>query len=534
MLNLTQDTIQAMIKTNIYDHPYALPIDKSQAESELISQGWTKINSEFDSKYTNNPHTGYRANVWQKDNVIIIENGCLELTDTNDIANGLDIAMGRLSNQTKSAENLYQSIKQNSQYNNCQITTTGYSLGGYLADYLGVANGISTISIAGPGMSEELIRSLSGPSSNNNILNLTFDDDPVGNYGNWGNIQYPGINIKFNGLLGIPFLPNLDLAIFDHWRIPMELEDILENHGLDYIFDPSKSSSSREYKAWQETMEQNNNAFNSQFNSAEAAIHIVPRSPFWDPIILDLDNDGIETTTRKNGVYFDHNTNGFAENSAWVGADDGLLVRDLNNNGTIDSGRELFGNNTMLANQILATSGYQALAELDTNSDGKIDINDTAFATLKILKGDGTLETLDEAGIKSVNLAYSTTNATDANGNVQVKSGSFTKTDNTTGSVGEFNFDINSTYSVATQWVEESTQIQALPDAQGFGNVYTLRQAMARDLSGDLQDLVESFVAETNTQARLALAEQILYKWTGTENVSTTGRGEFDGKKLAA
>ena len=54
-------------------------------------------------------------------------------------------------------------------------------------------------------------------------------------------------------------------------------------------------------------------------------------------------------------MYFDHNTNGFAENSAWVGADDGLLVRDLNNNGTIDSGRELFGNNTMLANQTLAT-----------------------------------------------------------------------------------------------------------------------------------------------------------------------------------
>ena len=54
-------------------------------------------------------------------------------------------------------------------------------------------------------------------------------------------------------------------------------------------------------------------------------------------------------------MYFDHNTNGFAENSAWVGEDDGLLVRDLNNNGTIDSGRELFGNNTMLANQTLAT-----------------------------------------------------------------------------------------------------------------------------------------------------------------------------------
>jgi len=86
----------------------------------------------------------------------------------------------------------------------------------------------------------------------------------------------------------------------------------------------------------------------SLFNQAEEAIHIVPRTTFWDPIMLDLDNDGIETTTRENGIYFDHEVNGFAENSAWVGADDGLLVRDLDSNGVIDSGRELFGNNTLL------------------------------------------------------------------------------------------------------------------------------------------------------------------------------------------
>jgi len=69
----------------------------------------------------------------------------------------------------------------------------------------------------------------------------------------------------------------------------------------------------------------------------------------------------------------------------------------LNNNGVIDSGRELFGNSTVLTNGQLATSCYQALAELDTNHDGIIDANDLNFSSLKILKGDGTLETLDQA-----------------------------------------------------------------------------------------------------------------------------------------
>lgn len=69
------------------------------------------------------------------------------------------------------------------------------------------------------------------------------------------------------------------------------------------------------------------------------------------PLTLDLDGDGIvETTSKENsGVYFDHDNNGFAEQSGWVGKDDGLLVFDKNNNGKID-GSDLFGNNTLLSN----------------------------------------------------------------------------------------------------------------------------------------------------------------------------------------
>ena len=89
------------------------------------------------------------------------------------------------------------------------------------------------------------------------------------------------------------------------------------------------------------------------------------RGERWDtPIILDLDGDGVETTGVKAGAYFDHAGDGFAEQTGWVGADDGLLVYDRNGNGVIDSGAELFGNNTMLANGSKAANGFEALKEL--------------------------------------------------------------------------------------------------------------------------------------------------------------------------
>ncbi len=48
----------------------------------------------------------------------------------------------------------------------------------------------------------------------------------------------------------------------------------------------------------------------------------------FSPIILDLDGDGVETRSLQDEIYFDHDGNQFAENTGWVGADDGLLVLD--------------------------------------------------------------------------------------------------------------------------------------------------------------------------------------------------------------
>ena len=79
------------------------------------------------------------------------------------------------------------------------------------------------------------------------------------------------------------------------------------------------------------------------------------------PLILDLDGNGISTVGVNHNIYFDHDGNGFAENSGWVGKDDGLLVRDLNNNGQIDDGTELFGNNSVLSSGEKAANGFEAI-----------------------------------------------------------------------------------------------------------------------------------------------------------------------------
>lgn len=102
-----------------------------------------------------------------------------------------------------------------------------------------------------------------------------------------------------------------------------------------------------------------------------------------DPLILDLDGDGIETVSVKDGVNFDFDNNGFAEKTGWVGKDDGLLVRDIDGNGQVDNGGELFGDLTV-ADDFTAKNGFDALKYFDTNGDNIIDKLDEIYSELRV------------------------------------------------------------------------------------------------------------------------------------------------------
>ncbi|MCL4456177.1 MAG: hypothetical protein M1147_07430 [Nitrospirae bacterium] len=261
-----------------------------------------------------------------------------------------------------------------------------------------------------------------------------------------------------------------------------------------------------------------------------------------DPLMVDLDGDGIETTNVKDGAYFDHDGNGFAEQTGLVSPDDGILVMDRNGDGIINDGKELFGDQTIMSNGQRAANGFEALREQDSNADGKIDANDSAWSQIKVwqdVDGDGystvdELKTLDEVGIKSINLTSTPNTVTDSEGNTQTRTGSFEKTDGTTGIVGEYNLQRDTAYTIANEWLDVPEDIAALPDLQGYGNVYDLQQAIVRDTNGQLKSLVEQFASAIDTATRNSLMEQILFKWTNSDGIDPNSRGSnIDARKLA-
>jgi hypothetical protein len=99
------------------------------------------------------------------------------------------------------------------------------------------------------------------------------------------------------------------------------------------------------------------------------------------PVCVDLDNDGLEyiANTATSGVFFDIDADGFAEKTEWIAPDDGFLVRDLNNNGVIDSQAEMFGDNG-------GTTAYAKLAALNTNNTGAITNDNYPCLTFPLTK----------------------------------------------------------------------------------------------------------------------------------------------------
>jgi hypothetical protein len=251
------------------------------------------------------------------------------------------------------------------------------------------------------------------------------------------------------------------------------------------------------------------------------------------PIILDLDGDGvIRTVGMSSGVYFDHAADGFAERSGWVAPGDGLLVWDRNANGVIDSGREFFGSETLLPNGLKAVNGFAALRALDANGDGVIDANDPVFTQLRVWvdastdarTGQGELLTLEDAGVRSINVNYTHSNYVDAHGNQHRQVGRYTTPDGQTRAATDVWFTVNMTSSLPTDWVEIPADIALLPDAQGYGKVRDLHQAMAIDTTGKLKALVATFTQATTPEDRDALVTQIIYRWTGVHDINPASR----------
>ncbi len=175
-------------------------------------------------------------------------------------------------------------------------------------------------------------------------------------------------------------------------------------------------------------------------NQESASVTVEGEVEQSDPLVLDLDGDGVELTTARDGSTFDITGDSAKEQTAFVTGGDAFLALDKNNNGFIDSGRELFGD------QNGAKDGFEELSKYDDNNDNQIDSRDAVYGSLRLFADanfDGISQTsevksLRDAGISSIQL-----NDVEAhrnlNGGALLSTASYTRTDGSHGTVGDVN-----------------------------------------------------------------------------------------------
>jgi hypothetical protein len=204
---------------------------------------------------------------------------------------------------------------------------------------------------------------------------------------------------------------------------------------------------------------------------------------YASPIILDLDGNGVSTTSVSDGVSFDIRGDGTSVRTGWVGAGDGLLVLDRNHDGIVNSGTELFGGATSLADGSLARDGFQALGEFDSSADGTITNTDSVWQDLRVwvdknqdgVSDSNELHRLDDLGITSLNLA-SAEAPTWNSGNI-------------VGLVSDYQTADGATHDMADVWFATDPVVEELVSTKDQGGMSQIAQV---DMSVRVTELAQA------------------------------------------
>jgi hypothetical protein len=204
------------------------------------------------------------------------------------------------------------------------------------------------------------------------------------------------------------------------------------------------------------------------------------------PLVLDLDGNGVQTLDVNEGVQFDLLNTGSKQTVGWLSKQDGLLAMDLNGDGRINSGAELFGDQTVLADGTLATDGWVALSAQDSNTDGKIDAQDANFKQLRVwvdansngMTDAGEMSTLAESGIVSIDLNHMG-GTINQNGNLLLTGSSFKTTDGAQHDIVDVGFQVRypGQAKVATDGFVKDAPLTALESAETAATVVDLQPA---------------------------------------------------------
>ncbi|WP_319609845.1 calcium-binding protein, partial [Pseudoalteromonas luteoviolacea] len=214
-----------------------------------------------------------------------------------------------------------------------------------------------------------------------------------------------------------------------------------------------------------------------------------------DPLILDLDGDGLEfISLDQSQAKFDLTGDGFATHTSWVKGDDGFLALDKNGDGKINDINELFGSESV--------TGFEELSALDSNGDGVINAQDAAFNDLLIwqdLNGDGhssdnEISRLSDFGITEISLTR-TAVGSESNDVILDEIGSYVRTDadgnQSSHILGDVQFTIRATYS------EFIGEVTLTPDAIATGKVKGYGLMPDLDIAMSLDSAFSQIVMET-------------------------------------
>jgi len=255
-----------------------------------------------------------------------------------------------------------------------------------------------------------------------------------------------------------------------------------------------------------------------------------------DPLILDLDGDGLETIpfNENRPIYFDLDADGLKTGTGWVSPDDGFLVLDRNGNGIIDDGTELFGDATPLKKGKKASDGFAALAAEDTNRDGHVNFADKNWQNLRVwrdLNQDGIsqtdeLFTLGSLGIYELDVKKTKNSQVLKNGNEIADLGGYklrggaSRQMGIVGRMADINLVDDTFHREFPNKITVSSDISVLPDMQGSGRVRDLQEAAS--LSPELKEILAQYAVAPTRVAQQALLPDLLNAWANTSDLKKT------------
>lgn len=179
------------------DNAYGTP---RGALAHSLLNSWRRMQLPFPSTMQDNPVTGFRAHVYHNEGKkeVVIAFAGTHFPDRHDREACRDIFMGRRPKQFDDARILYYAVDgyMRGQGIQAQISFTGHSLGGALAQYMAIEaqeRGCPAISFGGPGILGALgdLRSKYNSGYSYPVVNHVARGDEFGNFGrHLGKVNY--------------------------------------------------------------------------------------------------------------------------------------------------------------------------------------------------------------------------------------------------------------------------------------------------------------------------------------------------------